>query len=66
MKIEIELSEEDAAYLVANHYGRIPIEDVIRDLALDKAAAYKRHFQGDTERAVTAFRESQAKKGAQA
>lgn len=62
MQITIEIDEETAACIWANRTweGRqpIPLAEIVKDLAEDEAANYKRHFAAAVPRVVKAFRET--------
>jgi len=60
MKIEIEISEEDAAGLWANAWqpNKIDIAKIVEDLAESAAYRYRRAFPGSTAKVVAQFREA--------
>lgn len=60
MKIEIEITEETAALMVANSWGEKGVAEIVKRLAEEHAEAYRRAFPGAVEKAVEDFRGSQS------
>ena len=60
MKIEIEVSEEDAALIVANTWNEKTLKEACEQLAKDEAASYARAFPDAARKLRTEAREKAA------
>ena len=63
MKIEIEITEEDAACIWTNNWGEKngrSVKDIVQDLVIIKANDYRRNFPNSVSDAVRMFSEANA------
>lgn len=61
MKIEIEITEEEAAALWSNNWGEKtnrPIAEIVRDLVQIEVNEFCRHFPNSLPESVQAFRKA--------
>lgn len=64
MKIEIEITEEDAACIWTNNWGEKngrSVTDIVRELVTIEANDYRRNFPNSVESAVDLFRKANVK-----
>ena len=61
MKIEIEITEEEAACLWSNNWGEKtnrPVADIVRDLVQIEVNEFRRHFPNSIPESVQLFRKA--------
>lgn len=56
MKVEIEISEEDAALILADYHYREPLAEIIGGLAHTEATKFRHAFPNAVPRAIADFR----------
>lgn len=60
MKLTIEITEEDAACIWANHHSR-PVAEIVEGILKSEAAKYRQAYPGAVSKAVADFKTKGAK-----